>query len=213
MDAIVVGCGRVGSELAIMLSRNGHNVSVIDKDPSSFKRLGRNFNGRTIKGMGFDEDVLEQAGVEHADVVASVTSYDNTNLMVAEVARRLFNVPHVITRLYNSNRVTAYEQLGIDFVLGTSLISEEIYSKILSGHANHIDIFGDVELLSFNFNSPNGPVKVRDVEKDNLIKVIAFKHEESYIIPVDNSLLHDEDLVLVAIHSSETENLSRYFRD
>ena len=100
-DIIIVGCGRVGSQLANMLSRSDNNVTVIDREASSFTNLGRDFNGATIQGVGFDEDVLVRAGIEDCDVVASVTQLDNTNLMVAEVADKLYHVPHVVARMHN----------------------------------------------------------------------------------------------------------------
>ena len=88
-NVIVVGCGRVGSQLANMLSDNGNNVCCIDKNADAFANLGRNFNGSTVQGVGFDEDVLIRAGVEECDVLAAVTQLDNTNLMCAEVANHL----------------------------------------------------------------------------------------------------------------------------
>ena len=115
-NVIVVGCGRVGSQLANMLSDNGNNVCVIDKNVNAFANLGRNFNGSTVQGVGFDEETLVKAGVEDCDVMAAVTQFDNTNLMCAEVGSRLFGVPHVIARLYNPDHERAYMQLGIDYV-------------------------------------------------------------------------------------------------
>ena len=95
-NVIVVGCGRVGSRLANMLSENGDNVCVIDKRADAFDNLGRMFNGSTVQGIGFDELTLTKAGIEDCDVVAAVTESDNANLMVTEVASRLFEVPRVI---------------------------------------------------------------------------------------------------------------------
>mgnify|MGYP003370759259 FL=1 len=107
-NVIVVGCGRVGSQLANMLSDNGNNVCCVDRNADAFANLGRNFNGSTVQGVGFDEDVLIHAGVEECDVLAAVTQFDNANLMCAEVASRLFGVPHVIARLYNPDHERAY---------------------------------------------------------------------------------------------------------
>ena len=107
-NIIIVGCGRVGSQLATLLSQGDGNVCVVDRNAAAFSNLDRNFNGNTLQGVGFDEDVLVRAGVEEADVVAAVTQSDNSNLMVIEVARRIFHVPHVIARLYNPARERAY---------------------------------------------------------------------------------------------------------
>ena len=128
-NVIVVGCGRVGSRLANMLSENGDNVCVIDKRADAFDNLGRMFNGSTVQGIGFDELTLTKAGIEDCDVVAAVTESDNANLMVTEVASRLFEVPRVIARLYNPDHERAYMQLGIDYVCGTTLVAEEAFGK------------------------------------------------------------------------------------
>ncbi|MFA5338299.1 MAG: NAD-binding protein [Candidatus Omnitrophota bacterium] len=98
MYVIIVGCGRVGSELAKLLSNEGHDVVVIDKSPSSFDRLGGTFNGITLVGNGFDQDLLKSAGIEKADAFCTVTNGDNTNLISAQVAKKIFNVPKVIAR-------------------------------------------------------------------------------------------------------------------
>ena len=149
MNVIVVGCGRVGSQLATLLSVDGHNVTVIDKEADSFRRLGTTFNGVTIRGLGFDEDVLEEAGIRECDAFAAVTDLDNTNLMAAEVARKIFDVPHVVARLYNPQRERTYQQLDLDYVCGTTLVAESLLDKIQSGHGHHIDTFGDVEIVVF----------------------------------------------------------------
>ena len=100
MNIIVVGCGRVGSQLATMLSIEGHNVVVIDRDETAFRRLGGTFNGVTIRGLGFDEETLEQAGIREADALAATTDLDNTNLMTCEVARKIFGVKHLQCRAW-----------------------------------------------------------------------------------------------------------------
>ena len=169
-NVIVVGCGRVGSQLANMLSDNGSNVCVIDRNPDAFANLGRNFNGSMLQGIGFDEETLVKAGIEECDVVAAVTQLDNTNLMVAEVAGRLFGVPHVIARLYNPDHERAYMQLGIDYVCGTSLVAEDVFSKVVAGHGSHLDTFGEFEVLRFSLNL-NGlgkkTIRVSEMERDH----------------------------------------------
>ena len=170
-NVIIVGCGRVGSRLANMLSDNGSNVCCIDKNPDAFTNLGRNFNGTALQGVGFDEDVLERAGIEECDVLAAVTQFDNANLMCAEVANRLYGVPHVIARLYNPDHERSYMQLGIDYVCGTSLVAEDVFSKIVSGHGSHIDTFGEFEVLRFTLDLSSRDnartVRVSELERDH----------------------------------------------
>lgn len=182
-NVIVVGCGRVGSQLANMLSDNGNNVCCIDKNADAFANLGRNFNGSTVQGVGFDEDVLIRAGVEECDVLAAVTQLDNTNLMCAEVANHLFGVPHVISRLYNPDHERAYMQLGIDYVCGTSLVAEDVFSKIVSGHGSHIDTFGEFEVLRFTLDLSSRDnaktIRVSELERDHEVRIIAFERAEA----------------------------------
>lgn len=130
MHIIIVGCGRVGSQLAIGLSTQGHNVVIIDKRPSSFKRLGSGFNGITIQGIGFDPEVLKRAGIERADALAAVTSGDNSNIMTSQVAKRVFKVPRVVTRIYDPERANIFKQFGLETIC-TSLISAEIFNDFI----------------------------------------------------------------------------------
>ena len=213
MNIIVVGCGRVGSHLATLLSEDGHNVSVIDRVADSFKNLGRDFNGRTVKGIGFDEGVLLAAGVDECDVLAAVTSNDNANLMTAEVARRIYGVPHVITRLYEARREKTYAQLGVDFSCGTTLVAEEIFSKIQSGHGHHIDTFGDYEFVRFAFNFDDGVImSCEDLEKDYDARVIAVEHDDQTFMASRNTVLYDGDVAVVCVAREDYGRLSRFIR-
>lgn len=214
---IIVGCGRVGSQLATLLSQNDINVCVIDRNPDAFSNLSRNFNGNTLRGLGFDEDVLRRAGVEEADCVAAVTQSDNTNLMVAEVARRIFQVPQVITRLYNPQRERAYMQLGLDYVCGTSLVAEEIFSKVMSGRGNHLDTFGDFEILRFSIDlssTSKGFMRVSDLERAHGVRIIAFERRDGSMssIPARNSVLYHGDSVLACVRHDLLPQFSVYMQ-
>ena len=218
-NVIVVGCGRVGSQLANMLSDNGSNVCVIDKNADAFANLGRNFNGSTVQGVGFDEDVLIRAGVEECDVLAAVTQLDNTNLMCAEVANHLFGVPHVISRLYNPDHERAYMQLGIDYVCGTSLVAEDVFSKIVSGHGSHIDTFGEFEVLRFTLDLSSRDnaktIRVSELERDHEVRIIAFERADGSAssIPTPDSLLYAGDSILACVRHDVIAQFSRYILD
>lgn len=219
-NVIVVGCGRVGSQLANMLSDNGSNVCVIDRNADAFANLGRNFNGSTVQGLGFDEETLIKAGVEDCDVMAAVTQFDNTNLMVAEVGSRLFGVPHVIARLYNPDHERAYMQLGIDHVCGTSLVAEDVFSKIVSGHGAHIDTFGEFELLRFSLDlrwreGDHRTIRVSEMERDHDIRIIAFERGDGSAssIPTRDSILYQGDSVLACVRHELIEQFSRYIQE
>lgn len=131
MKFVILGCGRVGARIAVMLDRLGHEVAVIDRYPDSFKRLPADFGGRTVLGTGIDEDVLKNAGIETADVFAAVTNGDNTNIMASQVAKELFNVPRVIARIYDPLREETYHALGLETICPTTLISNVIVNTVL----------------------------------------------------------------------------------
>ena len=217
-NVIVVGCGRVGSQLANMLSDNGSNVCCIDRNADAFANLGRNFNGSTIQGVGFDEEVLMRAGVEECDVLAAVTQLDNANLMCAEVASRLYGVPHVIARLYNPDHERAYMQLGIDYVCGTSLVAEDVFSKVVAGHGSHVETFGECEVLRFSLDLSScenkKTIRVFELERDHEVRIIAFERGDGSAssIPTRESVLYNGDTVLACVRHDLIPYFSRYIQ-
>jgi len=121
MNVIILGCGRVGSTIARMLAQDHHQVTVIDMTADSFRRLGSKFVGKKIIGTGTDQLVLQRAGIEKADAFLALTQGDNTNIMAAQIAREVFNVPNVTTRIYDPIRADAYRELGIETLCTTTL--------------------------------------------------------------------------------------------
>lgn len=213
MNVIVVGCGRVGSQLATLLSVEGHNVVVIDKDSDAFKRLGTLFNGVTIKGLGFDEDVLEEAGVAHCDAFAAVTNLDNTNLMAAEVARKIYGVSHAVARLYNPVRERTYQQLGLDYVCGTTLVAEFLLDKIMAGHGHHLASMGDVEVIQFKVSDAVEGKRVSDVEIARRFRISVITRGESMLVPEPETVLHSGDVVVASIKEEAYGKIERYMED
>jgi trk system potassium uptake protein TrkA len=131
MNFVILGCGRVGARMAAQLDNMGHNVSIIDRGPDSFKRLPPDFKGKVVLGTGIDEDVLKRAGIEQADVFAAVTNGDNTNIMASQVAKEIFQVPRVIARIYDPVRETTYHMLGLETICPTTLITNTIIKDVL----------------------------------------------------------------------------------
>lgn len=134
MRVIILGCGRVGSTLALALTQQGHDVTVIDRDPSAFakavQRLGPEFTRETIRGVGIDVDVLQQAGIEKADAFISVTSGDNTNIVAAQIAKLRYGVPRVYARVYDPIRAAVYRESGIDTIC-TTLVGVGIFHDLI----------------------------------------------------------------------------------
>lgn len=155
MHIIIVGCGRVGSQLAQILSSEGHNVVIVDKNPASFKRLGADFNGISITGVGFDPEILKRAGIERADALAAVTNGDNSNIMVSEIAKKIYNVPRVITRIYDPLRADIYKKFGLNTIGTTTLVAQIFRSALLKESAKHeFSIGKDIGLVEYRVEEP-----------------------------------------------------------
>lgn len=131
MHVIVVGCGRVGSELATRLVREGHSVAVIDKNESAFRRLPPGLGGRPVVGFGFDQDSLAEAGIAEAGALAAVTSGDNSNILAARIARETFEVERVVARIYDPRRAIIYQRLGIPTVATVSWTVDQVVRRML----------------------------------------------------------------------------------
>lgn len=140
MNVVIMGCGRVGARVATLLDEDGHNVTMIDRMSTAFERLPRKFSGNTVIGTGIDEDVLKMAGIEEADAFVATTNADNRNIMGAQVARTIFNVPHVIVRIYDPVRADAYREMGLITVCPTTTISAVILDQIAEVTSNQLGI-------------------------------------------------------------------------
>src|SRR5512143_1631596 len=148
MYVVIVGCGRVGAQVATLLAEEGHNVVIVDKNAESFKRLGKTFNGVTVVGNGFELDVLKEAGIEKADAFCSLTNGDNTNIMATQVAKKIFRVPRVIARVYDSARAHIYESLGLEILSGTVLFAAMIRDKLMDRRLSSFLIeAGDIGII------------------------------------------------------------------
>jgi len=125
-----MGCGRVGAQLAVMLERRGHEVTVLDVNPNAFERLPRDFKGRKLVGNGIDQDVLRRAGIERADAFVACTQGDNRNVMAAQVAKHIFNVPRVVSRIYDPIREEIYRMLGLRTISPTKVGAELLMKAV-----------------------------------------------------------------------------------
>ncbi|GAB4277857.1 MAG: TrkA family potassium uptake protein [Coriobacteriia bacterium] len=213
MRVIVVGCGRVGSQLATLLSVEGHDVVVIDRDPQAFRRLGTAFNGVTMTGLGFDEEVLEQAGARDADVLAAVTDLDNTNLMTAEVARKLFGIKHVVARLYNPDRERTYQRLGLDHVCGTTIVAQVLLEKIEAGHGHHLSHLGDVEIIEFMASEKADGKRVSEIEAERRFRVAAIMREAETFVPGPDTIVQAGDIITGAVKDEAFSKIEKYMED
>lgn len=130
MKIVIMGCGRVGAQIARLLEQDGHEITVLDTDAYSFRRLPHDFSGTALLGNGMDEEVLRRAGIEEADVFVAMTQGDNRNVMAAQIAKHIFNVPRVISRIYDPLRQEMYDTLGIEAFSPTTIFAELVKEKI-----------------------------------------------------------------------------------
>ncbi len=146
-----MGCGRVGSTLARSLEDRNHTVSVIDSEPDSFRRLGPSFNGDKVTGFGFDQEVLEKAGIRRADAFAAVSSGDNSNIIAARVARETFGIEQVVARIYDPGRAEVYQRLGITTVATVKWTADQVLRRMLPAGAEP------------DFRDPSGTIRVDQI--------------------------------------------------
>ena len=132
MKVVIMGCGRVGAQLASLLDEEGHSVAVLDTDADSFRRLPSEFNGTALLGNGIDEEALKRAGIEEADIFVALTQGDNRNVMAAQIAKHIFNVPRVVCRIYDPLRQELYSTLGLEAFSPTTIFAQMLKEKLLS---------------------------------------------------------------------------------
>ena len=131
MNVVIMGCGRVGAQLAALLEEAGHKVTILDRDAYSFHRLPSSFNGTPLVGDGTDEESLKKAGIEEADAFVAVTQGDNRNVMAAQIAKEVFNVPKVVCRIYDPLREEIYHTLGLDTISPTKVGAQLLRGKVV----------------------------------------------------------------------------------
>ncbi len=195
MKVIIVGCGRMGSELATQLSHDDHDVTVVDVDPSAFYRLGSTFKGKTVEGVGFDRNVLIRAGVERADALAAATAGDNRNIVIARVARNVFRVPKVVARLYDPRRAEIYQRLGLQTISSTAW-GVNRFIQLLAHPDLHVASTlgnGEVEVVEFEVPAHWVSRSVNNVNVPGEIHVTAVSRKGKTFIPTLGTVFQDGD--------------------
>jgi len=212
MYVIIVGCGRVGSELAKLLSAEGHDVVVIDKNPTAFERLGGTFNGLTLVGNGFSLSLLKQAGIEKADAFCCVTNGDNTNLVSAQAAKKIFKVPKVIARVYDPQRAHIYKALGLDIISGTILFAAMLRDKIIESRFSSY-LIETKELGVIEIEAKNHLVgkTIQDINMPGEFLVVAIRRLQDVIIPEPQTTLKAKDVLMAAVKVTSLKKIKEKF--
>lgn len=194
---VIMGCGRVGASLARAVDRLGHDVAVIDQDPSSFDRLGPTFHGRMVTGIGFDRDTLAEAGIHDAYAFAAVSSGDNSNILAARVARETFGVEHVVARIYDPGRAEIYQRLGIPTVATVKWTSDQMLRRLLpEGHVpEYVDPTGAVVLAEVAVHTAWVGHRLQDIEVATGGRLAFLTRLGEAILPRPDHVYQEGDLV------------------
>jgi|SRR5688572_14671708 len=198
---VIMGCGRVGSSLARSLEKRGHTVAVIDLDSESFRRLGPDFAGKTVRGVGFDREVLLEAGIEDADGFAAVSSGDNSNILSARVVRETFGVDNVVARIYDPGRAEVYERLGIPTVATVRWTSDQVLRRLLpsGSEPQWRDPSGSVRLMEMHVDRAWVGRTIEQMEEATDARIPFLFRMGSGIVPKRNTVFQDGDLVYAAV--------------
>jgi trk system potassium uptake protein TrkA len=207
MKIIIMGCGRVGEQVSRLLVQEGHAVTVIDYDASALARLGPGFKGRRIKGVGFDRNILIEAGIEKAEAFAATSSSDNANIVAARLARTVFHVPKVVARLYDPRRAEIYRRLGLVTISSTVWGAERIHELLTHANLDPVATFGSGEVALINLETPPRLVgrSVSTITVPGEVSVVAITREGKALIPALGTQFRAGDLIHFVILASALE--------
>jgi trk system potassium uptake protein len=210
---VIMGCGRVGSTLAHILEDRGHSVAIIDQDPEAFRKLGSSFKGSRVTGMGFDRDVLIQAGIEEADAFAAVSSGDNSNIISARVARESFAIDRVAARIYDPRRAEVYQRLGIPTVATVRWTADQMLRKLLPEGAEPLwrDPTGKVVLAEVAFSDRWLGEKIKAIELATGTRIAFIDRLGEAMIPAPGTVLQEGDVLHIIAHEEELDRITEQF--
>jgi trk system potassium uptake protein TrkA len=207
MKIIIMGCGRVGEQVARLMADEGHAVIVIDVDPRALDRLGADFKGKRVAGVGFDREVLVHAGIEDADAFAATSASDNANVIAARIARNVFHVPRVVARLYDPRRAEIYQRLGLLTISSTNWGAERIRELLTHSDLDPLMTFGNGEVCLLSIDTPLHWLghMVKEIIIPGEIQILAITRQGHALIPVSGSDFRPGDIVHLAVLASSLE--------
>ncbi|MCC6190245.1 MAG: TrkA family potassium uptake protein [Anaerolineales bacterium] len=212
---IVVGCGRVGAELAISIDRQHHALAVMDANPRAFDRLSPEFKGRTVQGDALDQDALRRAGIEQARGLAAVTSSDSANIITARIARDIFHVEHVVARVYEPQRMPIYERLGLQAIASSSWGATRIEQLLLHPGLQSVYSAGNGEVQIYEITVPerwNGR-RLSDLLPAGEALAVALARGGRAVLPGAASEIQAHDILQVSASSAGAAELRRLLNE
>jgi trk system potassium uptake protein TrkA len=215
MQSIIIGCGRVGTGLAQDLSQRGQVVIVVDQEATAFERLGTGFTGQTVLGAGLDRDVLLQAGIERADGLAAVTGSDDTNVVLARLARQVFRVPRVVARLHDPRHAEVYRQLGIQTIMPLTWGIQRLSELLSYTHLNTTLSLGsgEVDIVEVELPPLLAGRTVNELTLLGEIQVAAISREGRTFLPTLGTVFREGDLVHLVVLATSAARLSALLGD
>ena len=209
MHVVVVGCGRVGSELAVTLESEGHTVAVIDKNRNAFRRLPERFTGRAVLGFGFDKDDLEQAGIGDAHALAAVTSGDNSNILTARIARETYQIEHVVARIYDPRRAIIYQRLGIPTVATVSWTTDQVHRRLLPDRvvSEWTDATGTLSLIERELPDEWAGRKLLELDEGARFRLMAVTRAGESRLMTPTLVGQEGDILHIAVRTDAVEEL------
>ena len=213
MHIVIMGCGRVGSTLAHILEEQGHSVAIIDQDREAFRKLRSGFRGKRVTGVGFDQDVLIEAGIEEADAFAAVSSGDNSNVISARVVRESFGVERVAARIYDPRRAEVYQRLGIPTVATVRWTADQMLRRLLPDGSEPLwrDPTGAVVLAEVAYSEKWVGEKVHALEDAARTRVAYVSRLGEAMLPGQGTVLQEGDVLYVIAAESDLERISAAF--
>ena len=213
MHIVIMGCGRVGSTVAHILEDQGHSVAIIDQDAEAFRKLRSGFKGSKITGIGFDRDVLIEAGIERADAFAAVSSGDNSNVIAARVARESFNVGHVVARIYDPRRAEVYQRLGIPTVATVRWTADQMLRRLLPEGSEPLwrDPTGTVVLAEVSCSDGWLGEKVATLEEAARTRIAFISRLGEAMLPGPGTVVQEGDVLHVIAREGDIERITAVF--
>jgi len=201
MKIIIMGCGRVGTQVSLLLVKHGHEVTVIDHDANALSKLGADFKGKIVHGLGFDRNVLIEAGIETAEGFISASASDNANIIAARIARNIFRVPRVVARLYDPVRAEIYQRLGLTTISSTAWGAERILEVVTHADLDVMQVFQDGGTTMVRVEAPARLTgqRVTQLHVPGEVSVTAITRNNHTFIPVSGTEFQEGDIVYLAV--------------
>lgn len=209
MRVIIVGCGKLGSGLAKALTRKGNQVTIIDSNADAFELLDKDFSGKTIAGIGFDRDILEKANISHADAIIACSKSDEINALIGKIARDIYRVPRVISRLYDPRRAEIYHSLGIQTLSTTTWGVQRAMEMLSYDRLDSVLTIGDSQVEIIRAETPALLVgrTINELTVYGEIQVVAVSRSNKVFMPSQGMTLQKHDVLYIALLASSAKRL------